>query len=111
MRCATGCGCGTDWAHGRAPPMNAAINPKPPLLKVEGLWKSFFGVQVLHNVGFSLEAGKVLGLVGENGSGKSTTMNILGGVHQMDAGQMIFAGEEYRPKNPRDASARGIAFI
>jgi ribose transport system ATP-binding protein len=91
--------------------MNDAINAEPPLLQVEGLCKSFFGVQVLHNVGFSLQPGNVLGLVGENGSGKSTTMNILGGVHQMDAGRMTFAGEEYRPKNPRDASARGIAFI
>lgn len=82
-----------------------------PLLKVEGLCKSFFGVQVLHNVGFSLRAGRVLGLVGENGSGKSTTMNIIGGVHQMDAGRIYLNGNEYQPKGPRDASKQGIAFI
>jgi ABC-type sugar transport system ATPase subunit len=40
-----------------------------PVLEVEALCKSFFGVQVLHDVGFSLNAGQVLGLVGENGSG------------------------------------------
>ena len=47
------------------------------LLKVSGLNKSFFGVPVLRDVGFELRRGAVLGLVGENGSGKSTTMNIL----------------------------------
>jgi ABC-type sugar transport system ATPase subunit len=58
-----------------------------------------------------LRAGRVLGLVGENGSGKSTTMNIIGGVHQMDAGRISFDGADYRPKGPRDASRQGIAFI
>jgi ABC-type lipoprotein export system ATPase subunit len=82
-----------------------------PLLEIEGLCKSFFGVEVLHKVGFSLRAGRVLGLVGENGSGKSTTMNIIGGVHQMDAGRISFDGADYRPKGPRDASKQGIAFI
>jgi ribose transport system ATP-binding protein len=82
-----------------------------PLLEVEGLHKSFFGVEVLHGVGFSLKAGQVLGLVGENGSGKSTTMNILGGIHQMDSGRLILDGQDYRPKGPRDAEKQGIAFI
>jgi ribose transport system ATP-binding protein len=81
------------------------------LLEVEGLCKSFFGVEVLHKAGFSLQAGRVLGLVGENGSGKSTTMNIIGGVHQMDAGRIRFDGADYKPKGPRDAARNGIAFI
>ena len=82
-----------------------------PLLRIEGLTKSFFGVEVLHGVGFTLEAGRVLGLVGENGSGKSTTMNILGGVHQPDGGSMWLSGQPYQPRGPRDAAAVGIAFI
>src|SRR3712207_852879 len=83
----------------------------PTLLSVEGLTKSFFGVRVLHGVSFDLRPGEALGLVGENGSGKSTSMNILGGVHQPDGGRMIFAGEPYAPQNPREAIAAGIAFI
>ncbi|MBV9701415.1 MAG: ATP-binding cassette domain-containing protein, partial [Methylobacteriaceae bacterium] len=55
-----------------------------PLLRAESLNKSFFGVQVLHDISFELRPGAVLGLVGENGSGKSTTMNIIGGVHLPD---------------------------
>ena len=81
------------------------------LLKVSGLNKSFFGVQVLRDVGFELARGAVLGLVGENGSGKSTTMNILGGVLTRDSGRVELAGEEVAPANSRDALALGIAFI
>src|SRR5262249_5270189 len=46
-----------------------------------------------------------------NGSGKSTTMNILGGVHQPDRGTMTLDGAPYAPRGPRDAADRGIAFI
>ncbi len=81
------------------------------LLKVTGLNKSFFGVQVLRDVGLELRRGAVLGLVGENGSGKSTTMNILGGVLTKDSGRVELAGEEVAPASSRDALALGIAFI
>jgi ABC-type sugar transport system ATPase subunit len=81
------------------------------ILRVEGLVKSFFGVEVLHGIGLTLHAGEVLGLVGENGSGKSTTMNILGGIHQPDAGSVTLAGQPYRPARPRDAQDAGLAFI
>jgi ABC-type sugar transport system ATPase subunit len=91
--------------------VSATLATGTPLLEIEGLCKSFFGVEVLHKVGFLLHAGRVLGLVGENGSGKSTTMNIIGGVHQMDAGRITFDGTDYKPKGPRDASKQGIAFI
>ena len=81
------------------------------VLRIEGLEKSFFGVKVLHGVGFGLHAGEILGLVGENGSGKSTTMNILGGIHQADAGAITMNGKPYRPTGPRDAQEAGLAFI
>ena len=81
------------------------------LLEVSGLTKSFFGTRVLHGIGFVLQAGQALGLVGENGSGKSTTLNILGGVHQPDAGEMWLDGEPYAPQSPREASGAGVAFM
>jgi ribose transport system ATP-binding protein len=83
----------------------------PPLLEVRGLTKSFFGVTVLHGVDFAVAAGRALGLVGENGSGKSTSMNILGGVHQPDSGTMRLNGGAYAPAQPKDATAAGVAFI
>jgi ABC-type sugar transport system ATPase subunit len=82
-----------------------------PLLSVDGITKSFFGVRVLHGVSFELWPGEALGLVGENGSGKSTSMNILGGVHQPDGGRMALSGQPYAPQSPREASRAGIAFI
>ena len=81
------------------------------LLKVSGLNKSFFGVPVLRDVGFELRKGADLGLVGENGSGKSTTMNILGGVLARDSGNVVLDGQEVAPPSSRDALALGIAFI
>ncbi len=81
------------------------------ILRLDGLSKSFFGVEVLHAVSFGLRPGEILGLVGENGSGKSTTMNILGGIHQADAGSIMLDGRSYRPSGPRDAQAAGLAFI
>jgi ribose transport system ATP-binding protein len=81
------------------------------ILKVQGLNKSFFNVQVLRDVSFELRRGAVLGLVGENGSGKSTTMNILGGVLPKDSGVVEIDGRPVEPANSRDAQALGIAFI
>jgi ribose transport system ATP-binding protein len=52
-----------------------------PVLTLKELNKSFSGVQVLKDISLTLgKKGSILGLVGENGAGKSTMMNILGGV-------------------------------
>ena len=53
----------------------------PPLLELSGVSKSFGGVLALKDVSFTLEAGEIHGLVGENGAGKSTMMKIIAGVH------------------------------
>ncbi len=82
-----------------------------PILEIEGVEKSFFGVNVLHDVSFTVQEGHILGLIGENGAGKSTLMNILGGVLQSDAGHIKLMGKEYAPKNPREATKSGIAQI
>jgi len=82
-----------------------------PRLRVERLTKSFFGVRVLNEVSFDAYPGEVLGLVGENGSGKSTTLNILAGVLPRDEGNILFDGEPYSPKSRRESNAAGVAFI
>ena len=81
------------------------------ILSVKEIRKSFSGVEVLHGVDFDVRSGEALGLVGENGSGKSTSVNILGGIHRPDAGTMSFEGRPYAPADPRAAIAAGIAFI
>ncbi|MEA4969953.1 MAG: sugar ABC transporter ATP-binding protein [Candidatus Pelethousia sp.] len=82
-----------------------------PILQLNKISKSFFGVQVLHDISLDLMEGEVLGLVGENGAGKSTMMNIIGGVFQPDSGEMKLNGSAYVPLNPQMAVQAGIAFI
>lgn len=82
-----------------------------PLLAARNITKSFDGVQVLRGVSFEVFCGRAVGFVGGNGSGKSTTMNIVGGIYQPDGGAMEVEGRPYRPSGPRDARDSGISFI
>jgi ribose transport system ATP-binding protein len=84
---------------------------REPVVSFLGVEKGFFGVQVLKGVSFSVDAGRIVGLVGENGAGKSTLMNLLGGNLQPDAGELRVAGRLYAPRDPKDARAAGIAFV
>ncbi|MBZ5729252.1 MAG: sugar ABC transporter ATP-binding protein [Acidobacteriia bacterium] len=90
--------------------MTAAPAP-PPLLRLEGISKSFGGAPVLSGVAFEVRTGEVHALVGENGAGKSTLMNIVSGVLQPDAGRMEWAGVPVAPHNPRAAQDLGISFV
>ncbi len=80
-------------------------------LEFKQINKGFFGVPVLKGITFALPRGKIMGLIGENGAGKSTMMNLLGGVYQPDGGQMFLDGKPHTPQNPSDATHAGIAFI
>ena len=82
-----------------------------PILTLEHVSKSFFGVKAVDDVSLTLTKGHLLGLVGENGAGKSTLMNMLGGVLSADEGVISVNGASYAPKTPRDAAKAGIAFI
>ena len=80
-------------------------------LTVTNIDKSYAGVQVLHSVSFTVPAGKVVGLIGENGAGKSTISSVIAGVVQPDSGEMILDGQPYTPGNPADAIDQGVALI
>jgi simple sugar transport system ATP-binding protein len=68
---------------------------------------------VVANAGVSLrvERGTLHGLVGENGAGKSTAMNILYGMYRPDAGTVLVDGEPHAWKSPADALAQGIGMV
>lgn len=80
-------------------------------LHCRGLVKSYGPIKVLKSVDFSVEPGKVVGLVGENGAGKSTLNSILAGVVAPSAGRMWLDGEEYSPQSPSDAIESGVGLI
>ena len=83
----------------------------PALLTLSDISKSFTGVAALRGINLTIHAGQVHTLLGENGAGKSTLIKILAGVHQADSGTMLLDGTPYRPANPRQAAARGIAVV
>lgn len=65
-----------------------------PLLRVTGLTKRFGGVDALKGVSFSLNPGQIVGLVGPNGSGKTTALNIVAGALRKDRGRVLLRDRE-----------------
>src|SRR5579871_3503763 len=64
-----------------------------PLLKIAGLVKRFGGFRALDGLNFYLNAGEILGLVGPNGSGKTTCINVISGLYGPDGGTIHFEGK------------------
>lgn len=92
------------------------MSNKNVLLKVENVGKQFDGNTVLKDINFTLEKGKILGLVGENGAGKSTLMKILFGMNVIFEtggyeGQIYLDGEQINFKSPLDALKAGIGMV
>lgn len=81
------------------------------VLEMNHIAKSFPGVKVLDDVTLRIRPGEVHALMGENGAGKSTLMKILMGIYTADAGELVFDGQPFTVRNPRDAMDRGIAMI
>ena len=63
-----------------------------PLLAVKGLVKRFGGFRALDGLNFDLKPGEILGLVGPNGSGKTTCINVISGLYRPEEGQIFFDG-------------------
>ncbi|MFM1992533.1 MAG: ribose import ATP-binding protein RbsA [Actinomycetota bacterium] len=80
-------------------------------LVCEGLTKSFGGISVVDSVNFTIPSGKVVGLIGENGAGKSTWSSMVAGIHRPNSGRMLLDGVEYAPESPADALNNGVALI
>jgi energy-coupling factor transporter ATP-binding protein EcfA2 len=79
-----------------------------PAVELRGIVKRFPGVVANDGVDFALAAGEVHALLGENGAGKSTLMNILDGLYQPDAGEILIDGRPMAFRSPRDAIAAGL---
>lgn len=63
-----------------------------PLLAVDRLVKRFGGFRALDELSFTLRPGEILGLVGPNGSGKTTCINVISGLYAPDGGHVLFEG-------------------
>ncbi|MEM7477962.1 MAG: ATP-binding cassette domain-containing protein [Planctomycetota bacterium] len=81
-----------------------------PLLEVESVSAGYGGDTILKEVSLSLESGDVIGLVGRNGSGKSTFLHTIVGLTQISHGSIRFRGHEIHRLKPRQILAKGIAY-
>ena len=73
--------------------------------------KRFAGVHALKGVDFDLYEGEIHALVGENGAGKSTLMKALTGIFPKDSGEILYLGQPFNPKGPKDSLDAGIAIV
>jgi ABC-type branched-subunit amino acid transport system ATPase component len=80
-----------------------------PLLKVTRLYKNFGGVQAIHDLNFELAEGELLGLIGPNGSGKTTAVNLITGFVKPAQGDILYRGQEITAWPPYKIVRLGIA--
>jgi ribose transport system ATP-binding protein len=89
-----------------------APGSSPALLSIESLAKSFGGTRALDAFSLEIRPSEVHGLVGQNGSGKSTVIKILSGYHHPDAGRVRIRGEDVKlPLKPSELRDLGIEFV
>lgn len=84
---------------------------KQILLETKELTKNFGEVRALDGVSLTIRTGEIQGLIGENGSGKSTVSSIIYGIHSATAGSMQMNGKAYEPKSPMDARRAHVSMI
>lgn len=83
----------------------------PPLLEMRGIDKRFGATHALKGIDLTLDRGEVLGLIGENGAGKSTIIKILSGAYPMDSGEIFVDGDRVQIDSPRSSQELGVSTI
>ena len=98
--------------RGAPPPRPEPAESAAPLLEVKGLEMRFGGVRAVDGASFSVPAGSITGLIGPNGSGKTTVFNLIGGTMAARAGEVWFDGEriDKRPSWQRAHLGLGRTF-
>jgi branched-chain amino acid transport system permease protein len=93
-----------------APPLNldvAGVGQRA-ILQLQNLQKHFGGLKAVDGVDLSVASGTVHALIGPNGSGKTTTLNVLNGLYKPTAGSMLLDGEDVTEIKPHERAARGM---
>ena len=81
------------------------------ILSIRGMSKSFGRNRVLNRISMDVKRGTVMGLMGENGAGKSTMMKCLFGIYHKDEGEIILDGHPVTFTGPKDALENGVAMV
>jgi branched-chain amino acid transport system ATP-binding protein len=80
-----------------------------PILRVEGVSKTFGGLRAVDQVSFDVAPDTVVGLIGPNGAGKTTTFNLITGNHRVDEGNILFEGRAVTGLEPHRIVSLGVA--
>lgn len=81
------------------------------MLELRGVTKVFPGVRALDTVSVQFHPGEIHALLGENGAGKSTLIKIISGIHQPDAGEIVYEGDRLHFHNFHDGLEAGISIV
>jgi branched-chain amino acid transport system ATP-binding protein len=79
------------------------------IIQIDGVQKSFSGVQALYGVSFSIPEKCILGLIGPNGAGKTTLINVINGVYKPDGGEIHYRAKRLNDMNVYDIAQLGIS--
>ncbi len=104
-------GSAADEAMARTPRTQEASVPggHDTLLEVRGLRKAFGGLVAVNRFDFDVRRGEILGLIGPNGSGKTTVLNLVSGAVRPDAGSVVHAGRPITGETPERVARGGLA--
>jgi len=78
-------------------------------LEVRGMSKHYYGLYALKDVSFSMEPGELVGLIGPNGSGKTTAIDCITGLQRADAGDVTLDGRSIGGASPHALAKQGLA--
>ncbi len=82
---------------------------EPPILKLVNLQKHFGGLKAVDGINLEVALGKIHALIGPNGSGKTTALNVISGIYKPTGGQIVFKGDQVGGVPPHRLTARGLA--
>ena len=86
------------------------MNDAPqPLLELRGLTKAFGGLRVVDGLDVVVNEGEIVSLIGPNGAGKTTVFNLVTGIYEPDAGEIVFGDENIAGLAPHRITQRGVA--
>jgi len=79
------------------------------ILRIEEVSKRFGGIAALNGTSFQMKEGEVLGLIGPNGSGKTTVFNVITGLYRPEQGRIVFRGEDISGQSVYRIARKGIS--
>jgi branched-chain amino acid transport system permease protein len=88
--------------------LDVPITNPSPILRLDNIKKHFGGVKAVDGITLEVARGTVHALIGPNGSGKTTTLNVLNGIYKSTAGKIFFDSEDITEKTPHERAAYGV---